>query len=502
MAVEILILSGARQGDRLVLDGRQFQVGSDPACDVFFDPGRDPAIQGRSAVFRLQDDGWHVHGAGGEILVNQQPIVGWMRLRSGDLVRMSQSGPDFSFAIVAAATATPPKPPPAATFDMAPNPPPELPAIDSRTAGPEPTPAASSPIQPRADRSWAVPVGIGLAACLVVVLIVRSTFTTPTVIVNVSQPGTPAPVASSVPSGPNVAAAENKKMPEAGRSEADNSADHQQPANKGPVPVAPTADKGKKAADEKAPPLDIAAQLSESVFLTQVETAGRTWPYATCVAIGNDTLLTTAREAAQLAAWRAEKGFKIWVTRQAAGFKEEVQDIRIHGLFASLPEESNEGIFVDLGLLTVRTKLLKAAPLALPEELAELKEGLPVSCFGFAPEGGKITEFDKFEPQLNRGKVFVVIGSQKLPSKAWELGVTAEIPKNAYGSPIVNAKGKIIGIYGEAATPPGDNGARAGAPALKNLHYAPVVNSELIKNDKVWVPAAAAPTVQRPQDKR
>jgi hypothetical protein len=63
MAVEILILSSARQRERLVLEGNELWVGTDPACDVFFNPERDPATKGCGALLRLEDDGWYSHVA-------------------------------------------------------------------------------------------------------------------------------------------------------------------------------------------------------------------------------------------------------------------------------------------------------------------------------------------------------------------------------------------------------------------------------------------------------
>ena len=48
-------------------------------------------------------------------------------------------------------------------------------------------------------------------------------------------------------------------------------------------------------------------QLRDAVFLVEVEKAGRFWPFATCVAVGKETLLTSAREAMQLATWREER---------------------------------------------------------------------------------------------------------------------------------------------------------------------------------------------------
>ena len=102
MAIEIFILSGSRRGQRLTLDTQQFRAGPDPDCEVRFDPQSDPAAHDRAALFRLHDDGWYVQRIGnGEILLNHDPVRKRVRLRSGDVVRMSESGPDFSFTIMA-----------------------------------------------------------------------------------------------------------------------------------------------------------------------------------------------------------------------------------------------------------------------------------------------------------------------------------------------------------------------------------------------------------------
>jgi len=51
-------------------------------------------------------------------------------------------------------------------------------------------------------------------------------------------------------------------------------------------------------------------QLRDAVFLVEVEKAGRFWPFATCVAVGKDTLLTSAREAVQLASGTRKRDSK------------------------------------------------------------------------------------------------------------------------------------------------------------------------------------------------
>jgi hypothetical protein len=106
MSAEIYILSGARAGEQIILDTTEFRVGSEPQCEIFFDPRQDPAARGRAALFRLMDDGWYLTCTGiGELFINQAAVSGPTRIRSGDVLRMSDEGPDLSFSIVSRETA-------------------------------------------------------------------------------------------------------------------------------------------------------------------------------------------------------------------------------------------------------------------------------------------------------------------------------------------------------------------------------------------------------------
>ena len=62
---------------------------------------RDSPAGRRSFVSRT--DGWYVRCAGGEMSINGRRVVGATHVRSGDVIRMSESGPEFSFRIVAGA---------------------------------------------------------------------------------------------------------------------------------------------------------------------------------------------------------------------------------------------------------------------------------------------------------------------------------------------------------------------------------------------------------------
>lgn len=97
MPVEIAIISGARKGERIQLESESFQIGDDSACDVYFNPRKDPPIGGRRALIRLEESGWRIRNTGaGTLLVNQNVVEDPSPLRSGDIIRMSDTGPDLT----------------------------------------------------------------------------------------------------------------------------------------------------------------------------------------------------------------------------------------------------------------------------------------------------------------------------------------------------------------------------------------------------------------------
>lgn len=530
MAVEIVILSGARQGQRVLLDAREFRAGDDPGCEVFFDPATDAAVTARCALFRLTDDGWIVRSAGqAEIFLNQEPVVGKARVRSGDLVRMSERGPDFSFGIVTAAAAASPVSAPAPVSAAAPPalppspveapPPAEKPelatpiASEPRPETPTSTtpltstqPAESPPVREAAAEPWrhAFWALVGLAACMLVVVVVLSV-----VFVRFAGRGSTEVAGAAAPPPP-------PSQPEAPAARPEVS-----PETSPAAPEIPA-----KAATE---PVDVWQKAAESlrgaVFLIQVEvggagsdsmergdsgvrsdpihrvdsrinaattnggvnaastTSGHFLPFATCCAIGENTLLVSAREAAILARWRQQDGYQLWVANQANQIKQEIRDIRVDRAFAELASKPNDWIFANIGLLTVDGKLPTVARLPSPDHWPELEEGAPLASFGYGfEEVDKITRFDTFEPELAKGRILLATPREK-PSL---VHLQAKIASNAYGSPIVNAQGEIVGVYSEVLPPE--------STPLKDLHLVTVVDSAAIHawldqgDTKRWVP--------------
>ena len=105
MAVEIQILSGSQQGRCFRFAGDRILVGDVAVADVRFDPQCEAGARGKNAILTLDDEeGWRISNVGaGAWLVNQTAVESSQthRLRSEDLVRVSEAGPDFSFRIVA-----------------------------------------------------------------------------------------------------------------------------------------------------------------------------------------------------------------------------------------------------------------------------------------------------------------------------------------------------------------------------------------------------------------
>jgi hypothetical protein len=440
------------------------------------------------------EDGWYIARATGEILVNQQTVVGPTRIRSGDVVRMSESGPDFSFSIVSGAALQSTKQPgraagPPAAAPVPPIVPSQKAPIYAPVELPEPEPfSAAAPSRPSVIMTSTGPnqskAGLkdywifwgagGLAICVIFALLMRGTAPT-TVEVKLITPS-----------------ANEKENATAGQAQPGQSAQASTPAaadSQSPQQTSTVPSSASPTTEQR-----IAAQMKDAVFLIQVEKSGSFWPFASCCAIGKHSLLTSAREASSLYRWRMDPGkeFKIWITNPATGFKTGVEDIYVNAMYATLENKPTDWIYCDYALLTVAADLPKVLPLASPEEIAKLKDGLPVYCSGFTHEGEKVSEFSDFQPQLAGGKIFIITAQPNLPSRPRLLNMKGKFFKNALGAPIVNDQGKVVAVYGEAIQPEQDAAAQAGRNKME-IHLAPVLNAEFMKlglmqkYENVWI---------------
>jgi hypothetical protein len=121
MAVELHVLSGSLQGRCLRFEGHRIVVGDVTAADLRFDPDSEAAARGQNAVLTLdEEEGWRIANEGAGVwLVNQTVLDRWQshRLRSEDLVRVSERGPDLRFRLVSGTRGSPV--PPAASANGA-----------------------------------------------------------------------------------------------------------------------------------------------------------------------------------------------------------------------------------------------------------------------------------------------------------------------------------------------------------------------------------------------
>lgn len=501
MAVEIHILSGARQGERITFDAHEFRAGDDPGCEVFFDPVRDPSARHRTAVFKLKDDGWSVKPTGGgEMLLNQSPLEKQAHVRSGDVVRMSEQGPDFCFTIIgrvpAVSTSSPPPVPDSAPAPAA------VAASAARDESPPQLQTGLPPIPKASSRQLPLWIGGGVAVAALILVWVWS------VASNRPEPQSNATLAkapSEDTDQPGGDTTPPSRQQEVKRPPATPQADDQETVKSTPPEAARPPDKkphqpnADQPQNPDPPDVNLPTRLQNVVLLIQVEkrTAGRSfsWPFATCCAIGKNTLLTSARETTEMARLHGE-GFKIWATDPARGVKQEVTDFRVHKDYPKLAQQPGDWILVNLGLLTVEGDLPEIAALAPAEELDNLEEGLPVACFGFTFGPEKTTRFDTFQPQLTPTKVYLFTPLSDLPGRSDLLEVKAQMPINCYGSPIVDMQGKVVAVYGEAAVGAG----------VKDLQYATVLNRPLLaqwlqdRDQETWIRPPAAENGSHPQD--
>ena len=74
MIVEVLVLSGARQGEVIELLGDRFRIGTSRDDDIYFSPLSHPTIEDRSVIVWRDREGWALKNNGkGDILIKQRP---------------------------------------------------------------------------------------------------------------------------------------------------------------------------------------------------------------------------------------------------------------------------------------------------------------------------------------------------------------------------------------------------------------------------------------------
>ena len=195
-------------------------------------------------------------------------------------------------------------------------------------------------------------------------------------------------------------------------------------------------------------------------------------------------LLSTAQMVTELARVK-QLGWKLWAINQPLDVQVEIELLRVHVGYAKFAGDPQKQIFCDLGLVTVPrgTKLAPPVEMAGAAELAKLEPGLPLACVGVS--------YDQQEPlyrfQSNAADMWPakVLGVTPLAAPPASLLIfKADLPTKPLGAMLTNLDGQICAVYAESSDTKDTGELR--------MHYAPLVNSELISrqhlSDKdLWV---------------
>ncbi|MBN2294853.1 MAG: hypothetical protein JXM70_20665 [Pirellulales bacterium] len=512
MGVEILILSGARQGERLVLDTDEIRAGGTGACDVYFNPADDAAAKGRVALLRRTDEGWSIQNAGnGELLLNQETVSGKTRIRSGDVVRLSDHGPDFTFEIRASrltpwADTPPQKVSAQPTIQETPA---DIQQDDVLQSGVESESNLAPIVLSGRSRRRAVLIAAasGSGVLAVLVLLAAGVFSpagegeAPVAATNkvttesYQQPDAKAPPTVVISPKPETVSQQT-------------TASQQTPVSPKP-PVSPdskTASTQTDTASEATkPPVDpwakIAGQYDKTVWLLRViDPAGKfVYPFASATAIDRQTLLSTASVGIEMQKF-LDQGWEVQARNTALKKTVSIGKIRIHAVFATFADDPQKRIYVDLAVLTTRLPLSVIAPMAKAPELAGLDTGNELACVGIshqsdAIKADDIRSQDELAPKLVGCKLFLRTQFDPESTSSPRLlhlkpSSSGNLPANLYGSPIVDRQGRIVAVYAETAA--------MGEGKQLRLHYATMIDPAIIeraladrepgeKDTKYWV---------------
>ncbi len=447
MPVELTILSGAREGECFYFDTAAFRIGDDPDAEIWLDPRRDQAARGCLALVRYEVSGWRIENTGnGRLMLNHTVVEGCVPLRSGDIIRLSDMGPDICFRLAGRLQSNP-------LYDEAPKT-----ALLDRETGTEVKQVVALPTRlRRMMRGWYL-----LTTCVILLLAVffvrhlpRHRVLADPALVAEKRGEDDGAVGQEVPTKESTQEVEWE------------AASDQLPY----VPIAP----------ESGDKLDVPAQVTDpdaglpspklvkaTVCLLLVETADRehSFPVGTACVIRKDLLLTNALVVVEMQRKRAA-GWQLLAFWPQDGKQLPVGELLVHRAFAETDELAEERVFWELGLVGLKGTRTSVAPLAAPDELAKLEAGVSLACFGVPHSGRRRTQLDTFRvesyPVELYGKIRLVDSnrSHSTGTPAMLTLVPASphgaftgkdrLPENLYGSPIVNSTGHVIGVYAERA---------------------------------------------------
>ena len=198
------------------------------------------------------------------------------------------------------------------------------------------------------------------------------------------------------------------------------------------------------------------SDVSAAVHLLVIEEpmSGTLFPFAVAFAVRDDLLLTSGAVVQELAKAQ-EKGMALLAINCTSRRQEEVVSLYLHPDYARLQDRPDEQIYYDVGAVRVSGKSQTVAPLAAAADSKILEQGTPLRCVIPIFEAEPLTRFDNVTPTFHNAKVYMVTRRGDATSSPDAgprlLSLVGALPKNAYGSPIVNDQGQVVAVYAEKA---------------------------------------------------
>src|SRR3990170_4298787 len=100
MRVTFLLLSGSRRGESVTVDQDRIRIGTDPACDLRFDPALDRGVSPIHADIRFENCDFILSdtSSAGGTFVNDR-MVAEIILQDGDFIELGEGGPKLRFRV-------------------------------------------------------------------------------------------------------------------------------------------------------------------------------------------------------------------------------------------------------------------------------------------------------------------------------------------------------------------------------------------------------------------
>ena len=196
------------------------------------------------------------------------------------------------------------------------------------------------------------------------------------------------------------------------------------------------------------------SEVTAAVYLLVIEepTSGTLFPFAVAFAVRENLLLTSGAVVQELAKAR-DKGMTPLAMHCVSQSQEEITSLYVKPDYVRLQDRPGEQIYNDLGAVQLSDGKRSVAPCAAAA--TPLEQGTPLRCVMPLFEAEPLTRFDSVTPTYHSAKIYMVTrrgdttASPDLSARL--LSLVGALPKNAYGSPIVNEQGQVVAVYVEKA---------------------------------------------------